>query len=72
MFSNNPNHEEIEDLRAIRLANTSNSEACATKKVIILGDTGVGKSCILNRLTHDRFDSEHNCTIGVEFGSLSV
>ena len=32
----------------------------------------MGKSCILNRLTQDRFDTEHNCTIGVEFGSLCV
>ena len=34
--------------------------------------SGVGKSAILNRLAHDRFDSDHNCTIGVEFGSLAV
>lgn len=32
----------------------------------------MGKSCILNRLTQDRFDTDHNVTIGVEFGSLCV
>jgi len=31
----------------------------------------VGKSCIQTRLTKDRFDTEHNCTIGVEFGSVT-
>jgi len=38
-------------------------------KVIVIGDTGVGKSCILSRLSTDSFDSEHNVTIGVEFGN---
>ena len=32
----------------------------------------MGKSCILSRLTQDRFETDHNCTIGVEFGSVSV
>ena len=38
-------------------------------KVIVIGDTGVGKSCILNRLIEGSFDPEHNVTIGVEFGN---
>ena len=38
-------------------------------KVIVIGDTGVGKSCILSRLNTDSFDTEHNVTIGVEFGN---
>ena len=40
--------------------------------LLVIFHVGVGKSCILNRLTQDRFDTEHNCTIGVEFGSLCV
>lgn len=37
--------------------------------VIILGDTGVGKSCILLRFSDDKFNEQHNVTIGVEFGT---
>lgn len=33
---------------------------------------GVGKSCILTRLTKDRFDTEHNVTVGVDFGSCCI
>lgn len=40
--------------------------------MIILGDTGVGKSCILNRLTKDVFDTDHNVTVGVDFGSCLI
>ena len=37
--------------------------------VIILGDAGVGKSCIMLRFSENRFLKEHNTTIGVEFGT---
>ena len=37
-------------------------------KAILVGDTKVGKSCILGRLSDDKFHEEHNATIGVEFG----
>ena len=41
-------------------------------KVIIIGDTGVGKSCVLARLIHQAFKAEHNVTIGVEFGNFGM
>lgn len=41
-------------------------------KVIIIGDTGVGKSCILSRLMNDNFNPEHTVTIGVEFGNYAM
>ena len=41
-------------------------------KVIIIGDSGVGKSCVLHRLTHNEFIEDHEVTVGVEFGSLLV
>jgi small GTP-binding protein len=37
--------------------------------VILLGDAGVGKSCIMLRLCENRYIKEHNTTIGVEFGT---
>jgi GTPase SAR1 family protein len=39
-------------------------------KLIIIGDTGVGKSCLMNRVMANEFKVEHQVTIGVEFGSF--
>mmetsp|Transcript_8058 Transcript_8058/g.7134 ORF Transcript_8058/g.7134 Transcript_8058/m.7134 type:complete len:231 (-) Transcript_8058:50-742(-) len=41
-------------------------------KLIIIGDTGVGKSCLLSRVMDNDFKEEHNVTIGVEFGSFVI
>ena len=41
-------------------------------KVIIIGDSSVGKSCILNRLTQNRYSEDYTITIGVEFGNFLV
>ena len=40
--------------------------------MIIIGDTAVGKSCLLNRLTRNDFKQEHQITIGLEFGYFQV
>lgn len=36
-------------------------------KVVILGNGGVGKSCLMNRFVANRFDENSFHTIGVEF-----
>lgn len=36
-------------------------------KAILLGDGGVGKSCLMNRFVSNRFDPSSFHTIGVEF-----
>jgi len=41
-------------------------------KLIIIGNSGVGKSCLLTRVTTNEFIEEHEVTGGVEFGSLLV
>jgi Ras-related protein Rab-2A len=41
-------------------------------KFIIIGDTGVGKSCLLLQFTDKRFQPVHDLTIGVEFGARLV
>merc|ERR1712170_315611 len=41
-------------------------------KYIIIGDTGVGKSCLLLQFTDKRFQPVHDLTIGVEFGSRTI
>lgn len=39
----------------------------ATFKILIIGESGVGKSSLLLRFTDDRFDLEMPATIGVDF-----
>jgi Ras-related protein Rab-2A len=41
-------------------------------KYIIVGDTAVGKSCLLQQFTDNRFQPVHDLTIGVEFGSKTI
>eukprot|EP01120_Amphizonella_sp_Union-15-10_P005592 TRINITY_DN166_c0_g3_i3.p1 TRINITY_DN166_c0_g3~~TRINITY_DN166_c0_g3_i3.p1 ORF type:complete len:227 (+),score=39.33 TRINITY_DN166_c0_g3_i3:41-682(+) len=41
-------------------------------KYIIIGDTGVGKSCLLLQFTDKRFQPIHDLTIGVEFGARMI
>lgn len=36
-------------------------------KIVIIGDTGVGKSNILSRYVNNRFKVDSQTTIGVEF-----
>ena len=41
-------------------------------KVILLGDANVGKTSLMNRFVHDRFDIGAYHTIGVEFVTKSI
>lgn len=38
-----------------------------TFKILLVGDSGVGKSCLLMRFTADRFEDTTTSTIGVDF-----
>ena len=38
-----------------------------TFKVVMIGDSGVGKSCILLRFADDKFNENFYATIGVDF-----
>jgi small GTP-binding protein len=41
-------------------------------KYIVIGNSGVGKSCIVNRFISDEYTEELESTIGVEFGAKVV
>lgn len=41
-------------------------------KMIIIGDSSVGKSCLLMQFLEKKFKNDHDTTIGVEFGSKTV
>ena len=41
-------------------------------KVVLIGDSGVGKSNLLSRFTKNEFNIESKTTIGVEFATKSI
>ena len=41
-------------------------------KVVLVGDSGVGKSCLLSRFAWDQFSLESKSTIGVEFATKTL
>mmetsp|Transcript_13977 Transcript_13977/g.18960 ORF Transcript_13977/g.18960 Transcript_13977/m.18960 type:complete len:143 (-) Transcript_13977:465-893(-) len=63
---------QIEDLRHEVIADKTKTYHDTLFKIIIIGDTGIGKSCILKRLVNDEFKEEHDVTVGVEFGSYLI
>jgi Ras-related protein Rab-2A len=67
-FSYN-NLEQIKDLRHEIILDKTQTYHDALFKVIIIGDSGIGKSCMLKRLMEDDFKDDHDITVGVEFGS---
>ena len=36
-------------------------------KILLVGDSGVGKSCVLLRFQYDAFESSYISTIGIDF-----
>ena len=43
-----------------------------THTVVLIGDSGVGKSNLLSRFTRNEFNLESKSTIGVEFATRSI
>ena len=43
-----------------------------SSKVVLLGESGVGKTCIISRYINDRFDEKTVSTNGASYGSKSI
>ena len=41
-------------------------------KIVLIGDSGVGKSQLLSRFTKNEFNLESKATIGVEFATKTI
>lgn len=50
----------------------ANLRRCAPPAVVLIGDSGVGKSNLLSRFTRNEFSLESKSTIGVEFATRSI
>ena len=59
----------IKDYRHEVIVDKTQTYHDALFKIIIIGDSGIGKSCVLKRLMEDDFKDDHDVTVGVEFGS---
>ncbi|KAJ2319308.1 Rab GTPase ypt31 [Coemansia sp. RSA 2702] len=51
---------------------SSNDEYDYLFKIVLIGDSGVGKSNLLSRFTRNEFNLESKSTIGVEFATRSI
>ncbi|KAJ8903984.1 hypothetical protein NDN08_000514 [Rhodosorus marinus] len=54
------------------MAGRSDDEYDYLFKVVLIGDSGVGKSNLLSRFTRNEFSLESKTTIGVEFATRSI
>ncbi|KAK7219067.1 hypothetical protein V2G26_007070 [Clonostachys chloroleuca] len=52
--------------------NMANDEYDFLFKVVLIGDSGVGKSNLLSRFTRNEFNIDSKSTIGVEFATRSI
>ena len=68
--------DKLDELRAIPFEHITDKliqeEHDHMYKLIIIGSTGVGKSCLMKRIMSEDFKNEHQVTIGVEFGSYGM
>lgn len=65
-------YDKIKDIEATLIEDRTVIQSDETFKLIVIGAAGVGKTSILLRATTNKFNEEHNATLGVEFGSLLV
>lgn len=63
---------DIKDIEAVVIQDKTSVQPNETFKLILIGSAGVGKSSLILRATTGKFSTEHNATIGVEFGSVLV
>lgn len=50
----------------------ADEEYDALFKVVLIGDSGVGKSQLLSRFVKNEFNLESKATIGVEFATKNI
>ena len=41
-------------------------------KLIVIGDSGVGKSCLTNKATKNIFEESYNATVGFQFFTFNI
>jgi len=70
IIENKENKENSEDnfkVRKLEGSQISESDDYITFKIIIVGNSGVGKSCLLKRAAQKKYTENYQATIGFEF-----
>jgi len=64
--------EEIKELSYELMTDKGTEEQDFLFKLIMIGNTSVGKTCLLKRVMDNEFREEHQVTIGVDFGMFTI
>ena len=64
--------EKIEKANKSNNRDDDSEKSDLSFKIIVIGDPGVGKSCLSSRAIKDAFNSDYAATIGFEFLTLNV
>ena len=67
MTNNSPNNGEKITINKLEVNQISESDEFINYKIILVGDSGVGKSSILKRAVQRKFTDNYQATIGFEF-----
>lgn len=59
-------------LRTVSANGSTNKNYDSVMKILLLGDSGVGKSCLLVRFVEDKFTPTFITTIGIDFKIKTV
>ncbi len=63
--------KNIDDIK-VEILKDDNIHYNLSFKMIIIGDPGVGKSCLTNQVTKNTFDEAYSATVGFEFVTLNL
>jgi hypothetical protein len=66
-MKNTVNNKNIPKNKSSTYTNKNNQQYDYTFKIVLIGDSAVGKSCILLRFADDQFNENFYATIGVDF-----
>ena len=69
--SSNSNSSSIENLK-FEILPEDYTNFDLSFKLIVIGDSGVGKSCLTNNAVKNIFDDSYNATVGFEFFTFNV
>lgn len=73
LLRNSDRNRELEfDAGVPKMAYRTDDDYDYLFKVVLIGDSGVGKSNLLSRFTRNEFSLESKSTIGVEFATRSI
>jgi len=65
--------DRFNEVRTTTSSNVANRDQNSRMfKYIVVGDSAVGKSCLLLQFVDKKFEDQHELTIGVEFGSRTI